>query len=195
MGKKVGITAAGSTTQILTELMLRSAGVPQSAVSVEPLGSVAEEQAGFISGAINAYLVAPPGTSIALADHPGSKIVVQLGSLIPWVWAGLAAYMPYANSHKSVTVAVLRSLVEALKSWEHDPKGAEATLSKVGGTTSPAILQAAYADSLKVITTKPVPSATAEAFVLQTLSASQPKAKGAAPSKFFDDTYINEVLK
>lgn len=194
-GKNVAITADGSTTQTLTDQMLTSAGIPTSAVHLDPVGAVAQEQAAFISGAVSAYLVAPPGTSIALQDRKGAHIVLQLGSSISWIWAGLAAYMPYANSHGAATENVLKALLAAIKSWEHDPSGAEATISKVGGTTNPSILKAAYADSLTVLSADPVPSPSVEKFVLSTLASTKPGAATASPSSFMDDSYIDSALK
>lgn len=193
-GKNVAITADGSTTQTLTDLMFNSAHVPLSQAKLDPVGGVSQEQAAFISGSVAAYLVAPPGTSVALKDRKGAHVVLQLGSAIPWVWAGLAAYMPYANAHPTVTKGILTAMVEGLKSWESDPSGAEATIGKVGGTSDPTILKTAYQDSLSVLTTKPVPSTSAEQFVLNTLATSKAAFAKTQPSAYIDNTYINAVL-
>jgi ABC-type nitrate/sulfonate/bicarbonate transport system substrate-binding protein len=194
VGKPVGFTTAGSTTQILTDVALANHGVKPSSVTSVPLTSPVSQNDAFISGEIDAILQAPPLSNLALAKRKGSTILYNFatGSFL-WPFAGLVANMTYANAHDAVTVGLLKALGSALTLWSSSPSQARAAIAAFTSTSVPAELSESYSSTSKAFSNSLVPSVAAEKVVLQTISSTQPKAKTANPAFFIDTSFLNQA--
>lgn len=194
VGKPVGFTTSGSTTQILTSVALSSHGVNPSSVTSVPLTSPVSQNAAFISGEIDGILQAPPLSNVALSKRKGSTVLYNFatGSFL-WPFAGLVANMTYANSHDAVTVGLLKALGSALQLWSANPSQAEAAIGAFTSTTNPSELSESYSSTSKAFSNSLMPSVAAEQVVLQTISSTQPKAKGANPASFIDTSFLKQA--
>jgi NitT/TauT family transport system substrate-binding protein len=199
--KTIGITSAGSTTDIYARLAVEKAGLNPSEVTFQPLQSASELAAAFAGGSIDATAISPPSSTASLKSRPGSKVLLNFATSdnYPW-WQGLVAYMPWANSHPDATTKVLEAIARSVKLYRHDPDEAKSLISTTAKVTNPAQLQEAYATTgAALVTSSIVPSATVERFILTTLSTlypgKYPDATAANAGKYFDDSFATAAMK
>jgi NitT/TauT family transport system substrate-binding protein len=199
--KSIGITTAGSTTDIYARLAVESAGLNPTEVTFQPVQSASALAAAFAGGSIDATAISPPSSTASLQSRPGSRVLVNFanGNNYPW-WQGLVAYMPWADSHRAATTKVLEAIAMAVKLYRDDPEKAKSLISTTAKVTDPTQLQEAYVtNGDALVTSSIVPSPAVERFILTTLSTlypgKYPDATAANAGKYFDDSFATAAMK
>lgn len=198
-GKVIAETAPGATTQYLTEAALLKAGLSPSQYTLDPLGSVPTMISAFIGGSVQAFVLPSSIVQPLLSEVPGSKMLYDFYTQnVPWIGAGVVAYMPWAQTHSAATAAVLKSLSAALSFIHNNPTSAEPIITKFapGKTQAADNLQFKYLVERTPSTLQPVKLSTLQAMYSIIRSVNN----GAGPTSSFaktmyDNTFIKQALK
>jgi ABC-type nitrate/sulfonate/bicarbonate transport system substrate-binding protein len=194
-GKPVAETVAGSTTAVLTQVSLKSAGVLTSA-HLQPLGNVGATLSAFQSGSVQATIAGPPNQTTLLKAVPGSKILVDYSNSIPWVGGGLAASVPWASAHKTETVNILRALAAGEQYFKAN-KAASVQVIESATKASAADAEGAYTAMLRVMDETPslVPSASTESQALSAIAGTSPGAASLTGASVIDTEFMQAAEK
>ena len=194
-GKPVAETVAGSTTAVLTQVSLKSAGVLTTA-HLEPLGNVGATLSAFQSGSVQATIAGPPNQTTLLKAVPGAKILVDYSDSIPWVGGGLAASMSWASAHKTETVNIVRALAAGEQYFKTHQAAAVADIESAT-KSSGASAQGAYTAMLAVMDGTPslMPSATIESQALSAIASSSPGAASLTGASVIDTEFAQAADK
>jgi ABC-type nitrate/sulfonate/bicarbonate transport system substrate-binding protein len=194
-GKPVAETVAGSTTAVLTQVSLKSAGVLTTA-HLEPLGNVGATLSAFQSGSVQATIAGPPNQTTLLKAVPGAKILVDYSDSIPWVGGGLAASMSWASAHKTETVNIVRALAAGEQYFKTHQAAAVADIESAT-KSSAASAQGAYTAMLAVMDGTPslMPSATIESQALSAIASSSPGAASLTGASVIDTEFAQAADK
>ena len=77
-GRIAGVTAAGSSSQMLLTYMLQRHGIAADAVSITPVGSAATAIAAIEHGQVDAAMVADPAFTILTRRNPTVRVLADL---------------------------------------------------------------------------------------------------------------------
>lgn len=198
-GKSIGISTAGSVTNTFAEWVLQQHGVAPSSAHYVPLQSSSGIVSGFIGGQVDALLLSPPNSTSAAKGRAGSTVLLSTDSAAyAWPFNGLAAYMPWVQSHKDAAVRVLEAMTEALKEFRSNPAAAQKAITAAVPGTTQAQAEASYKSAVSVFNTSSlVPSATTEKTVLKLITqfypGQYPNAVPANYANFIDSSYAQQA--
>jgi len=77
-GRIAGVTAAGSSSQMLLTYMLQRHGIAGDAVSITPVGSAATAIAAIEHGKVDAAMVADPAFTLIARRNPTARVLADL---------------------------------------------------------------------------------------------------------------------
>jgi NitT/TauT family transport system substrate-binding protein len=77
-GRIAGVTAAGSSSQMLLTYMLQRHGIAAAAVSITPVGSAATAIAAIEHGKVDAAMVADPAFTLIMQRNPKARVLADL---------------------------------------------------------------------------------------------------------------------
>jgi len=198
-GKSIGISTKGSVTNTFAEWIMQQNHVPPGSLHYVPLQDSAGIVSGFISGQVDALLLSPPNSTKAVEGRPGSSVLLDTNSPnYEWPFNGLAAYMPWVQSHKNATVRILQAMTEALQKFRTDTKGAEAAIADAVPGTPAKTVSLSYQSALEVFNKDSlVLSEDTEKTVLQLMTEFYPgEYPNAVPAKwanFVDSSYAQQA--
>lgn len=190
-GKPVAETVAGSTTAVLTQVALSDAGV-STTVHVQPLGNVGAMLSAFQSGSVQATIAGPPNQTTLLKAVPGAKILVDYTTSIPWVGGGLAASVPWAESHKTETVDIVKALMAGVQYVKASTnKAAVVKDIELATKSTPEDSVGAYDSMIKVMsqTTSIVPQPSVESAALKAIASTSPGAASLTGASVVDTEF------
>ena len=192
-GKTVGISSSGSTSQVLTQLALKQAGVT---ATLQPLGSVSEDASAYEAGSIDATLLSPPQDLALLKSVKGAKILVHYQTEFNWPGAGLAALSSYTSKNAATTIKVIEGMTAAV-SWMKSHVSQTAAIIAKPDDLSVAQAKIGLASMLNIVNEESTlaPSTTDEKTVLGVLKDDYPKAGSLGPSAMVDSSYYNQAVK
>jgi NitT/TauT family transport system substrate-binding protein len=132
VGKTIGITAPGSSTDFMLKYILRKNGIDPSAVSVIAMGEPASSVAAISQGLVQAALIGEPGITMLQNKFGEMKMLVdtrnEAGSRglfgTDYPAAGLYANADWIASHQEEARRLAVALVATLR-WMHKNKPAD----------------------------------------------------------------------
>ena len=194
-GKSVAETVAGSTTAVLTQVSLSDAGVLTTS-HLQPLGNVGATLSAFQSGSVQATIAGPPNQTTLLKAVPGSKILVDYTTSIPWVGGGLAASVPWAEAHKTETIDIVKALVAGEQYIKANKAATIADIESVS-KSSQADAAGAYDSMLKIMnqTSSIVPQASIESAALKAIANTSPGAASLTGASVVDTEFAQAASK
>jgi NitT/TauT family transport system substrate-binding protein len=77
-GRVVGVTSAGSSSQMLLTYLLQRHGVPANAVSITSIGTAATAVAAMEHGKVDAGVMADPSFTMVARRNPGVRVLADL---------------------------------------------------------------------------------------------------------------------
>ena len=192
-GKTVGISSSGSTSQVLTQLALKQAGIT---ATLQPLGSVSEDASAYEAGSVDATLLSPPQDLALLKSVKGAKILVHYQTEFNWPGAGLAALSSYTSKNAATTIKVIEGMTAAV-SWMKSHVSQTAAIIAKPDDLSVAQAKIGLASMLNIVNEESTlaPSTADEKVVLGVLKDDYPKAGSLGPSAMFDSSYYNQAAK
>lgn len=144
-GAKIGVTFAGSTTDILAQSALLSAGLSKSDYTITPLQSVGAMTAAFSAGTIQGFVLPSSIVQPLVKKISGSSVVQNFQTPdFPWIGAGILVNGDFAKQHPVAVQNVLRGLDAALDLLRSNPTAAKKSLGQFIGVTDEAQVDAQY---------------------------------------------------
>lgn len=194
-GKRVGVTRIGAVSHGALLMVLRRWGMSERDVQVVQVGSspnmLASLEKGGIDGAVLTLL------SIFVAEDRGYRVLADLADLdIYYLQTMLATTRAFLRAQRDKAKRFLEGYLEGIAYFkQHKKESVEVVKKKLRvGPEQEANLERAY-DLLatKYYEAVPYPSLKGIETVLGFLEKENPKAKGADPKSFIDDSLLKEI--
>jgi NitT/TauT family transport system substrate-binding protein len=194
-GKKIGVTRIGAVSHSVLLMMLPRWKMSVNDVQVMQLGSSPNMLAALDRGGIDAAVLTIP--SMFVAEDRGYRVLVDMGDTdIYYLHTMIATTRNYVKSSRDRVTRFLKGYLEGLAFVKQNKKesidivrkklqlGAEQTRNL---ERSIELLNAKYYESV------PYPSLRGVETVLGFVEKDNPKAKGADPKSFVDDSLLREI--
>lgn len=196
-GKVIAVTAPGSSTQYLSQAAAFRAGLDAGSYRLLPLGSVPAQAAAFAGGMAQAAVLPSSLARPLLSEVRGAKIVYDFYTRkVPWIGAGVLAYLPWAKRHPAEATAVLAGLNAALGFLHAHPAAAEPVVTKFAPAKTQAAdnLQFRYVIDRTPDRLQPVSLATLESVYATIRQADNGQGPTSAFARtFIDNTFVGQL--
>jgi NitT/TauT family transport system substrate-binding protein len=194
-GKKVGITRFGSASHLVLGLMLRRWGMSPAEVNVVQVGSSPAMIASLEKGGIDAAVLTIP--SVFVAEERGYRVLADLADMdIYYLHTMLDTTRSYLRAHRDQAARFMKAFVEGIAYFKKNKKESVEVLKKKLRTDQEGekYLEKSY-DLLasRYYERVPYPSLKGVETVLEFLGKENPKARGADPKSFMDDSIVREI--
>lgn len=190
-GKVIGIMSKGASSEHAVIALLRRHHMqPGKDVKFIYLGGVREVLAAIDRGIVSAGVLSSP-TTLA-ARRLGQKELVNIASLnLPYMHSGVATRRIFARQQPETVKAYLHAYIAAIKIANEDAETSKRALSRYLVTSDSAILDEAYQTFRGIFPRVPYVN---EEYIKSVIAVSDnPKAAGANPKDFFDNTFLKEL--
>jgi NitT/TauT family transport system substrate-binding protein len=195
-GGSVAISRFGSATDFIARFALQRVGlIPGKDVTIVQIGSAPARLDATMAGRVNAAVINPPASFIALKK--GMTVladVAKLGLVIQHT--GAATTKKFIKEHPDVVRRYVKSQVEAVHRIYTDKETSLAVLNKYfGGNVDREILEKTWEGLLNetLLPKNQYPTLEGIRTVLEPLAEKDPKARAAKPEQFADLTFIREL--
>ena len=194
-GKRVGVTRVGAVSHTVLLMILRRWGLTERDVQVVQLGSSPNMVASLEKGGIEGAVLTIP--SMFVAEDLGYRVLVDLADTdIYYLQTMLATTRSYIRANREKTLRFLRGFVEGIAYFKQNKRESLEILSKKLRIS--AAQEGNLERSYDLLATKyyeqtPYPSLRGVETVLGFLEKDNPKAKGADPKSFVDDSLLREI--
>ena len=198
-GKKIAVTRVGSSSYTATILLMKKLGLGENRdYTILQLGSTQNRLAALTKGIIQGTTLSAPESVIA--RNAGMKVPVsgadlaKLGVTIQHQCADVmetSLHNEFRPKLKAFAMRYLEGVRQVYRSKEYTTE----ILKKYTRVTDPEVLSASYDEAYQAIDRD---SALIEAGIqaqLADLTKTDPRAKNARPSNFFDASIIDELHK
>jgi NitT/TauT family transport system substrate-binding protein len=129
-GKTIAITAAGSSTDMATRVMLKNHGLdPNNDVKILNATNMPGILAAMVSKNVQAGTVSPP-TTVKATQQGFPKVAGAVDEHVPLQNNLVATMKPWADQHPDQVTAYLKALLEANKVYVDKPEVAVAAIAK-----------------------------------------------------------------
>ena len=202
-GRIVGVTTAGSSSQMFLTFLLSRNHVPADAVSVTAIGSAATAIAAIEHGKVDAGWMADPSFTLIKRRNPNVRVLADLrdeaGVKAAFGTGSYPAAVLYSSGewvrgHPDVARRLARAILQTLQ-WMHSHSAEE-----ISGKTPKALRgedDALYVEALKssmsMFSTDGMMTDAGAAAVLGLLTGSMEKVRGASID--LSKTYTNEFVR
>ena len=126
-GRVAGVTAAGSSSQMLLTYMLQRRGIAIDEVSITPVGSAATAIAAIEHGKVDAAMVADPAFTLITTRNPGVRVLADLRTAAgvkeafeadAYPSSVLYAKTEWIRANRDTTSKLARAILRTLQ-WMH----------------------------------------------------------------------------
>jgi NitT/TauT family transport system substrate-binding protein len=190
VGKSVGATTQGGSSDNALRTLLATRGVDASGINVVYLRDDAGILAAVQSRVVQAAMMTSPNT--LRAGQAGYK---ELQNLVPLhlktINQGMLVRKSWAAQHEEAVLAFLQGMMEGAQQAKSNPDLAKATISKFTQLEDPAQLDDSYKTASASMVIYPILSDAHVQNVLDT--AVEPEIKTHKPSEFYDNTYVQKL--
>ena len=197
-GKKVGITRFGSASHWVLQLFLRKWGMRSEDVQMVQLGSSPAMFASLEKGGIDGAVFTIP--TFFVAEERGYRILADPVDMdIYYLQNSVDSTKNFLRQKRDPTVRFVRAICEGLAYFKKNRQESVAVLQKKLRIQSAQEKDIKYLEaSYDLLATKfynQVPYATPKAVetTLEFIAGEDPKAKGADPKLFVDESVVREV--
>jgi len=191
-GKVLGMSTAGSLTDILLREGLRLNGIAEKDVTILPVGDLGARLSGLQTGRIHGAIIA--GIQTLTANKMGFRTLIDYSKLpIEISGSGILVRRSYVSKNPDITVRFLKAWIEGLYLFKAKPEFALNVLKKYVATQDNEVLSTIYNLYKERLATKPMPTVSVAKSMLYLLSRSSPQVTGANPEGFVEARYVNEL--
>jgi ABC-type nitrate/sulfonate/bicarbonate transport system substrate-binding protein len=191
-GKVLGMSVAGSLTDILLREGLRLNGISEKDVTILPVGDLGARLSGLQTGRIHGAIIA--GIQTLTANKLGFRTLIDYSKLpLEISGSGILVRRSYVTKNPDTTIKFLKAWIEGLYLFRAKPDFALATLQKYVGTQDSEVLNTIYNLYKERLMTKPTPTVKVAKSMLYLLSHSSPEVAGVNPEGFIEARYVNEL--
>ena len=202
-GRVAGVTAAGSSSQMLLTYLLQRHSVPPDAVSITAIGSAATAIAAVEHGRVDAGMLADPALTILVRRTPGTRILADLRTSAgvreavdadAYPASVLYAQHEWLRSHAETTRRLASAIVRTLQ-WmhTHTPREIADRTPKSFRGEDEALYVEAVKSSMAMFSPDGVMDAAGAAAVHKLLAQSMDKVRAAQID--LSKTYTNEWVR
>lgn len=198
-GKKIAVTRIGSSSYTATVILLNKLGLQEGRdYTILQLGSTQNRLAALTKGMIQGTTLSAPESVIA--KKAGMKMLIsgpelaKLGVTIQHQCADVmesSLHNDFRPKLKAFAMGYLEGVHEVYRNKEY----AVETLKKYTRVTDPEVLSASYDEAYQAIDKDGALTEAGIQAQLNELAKTDPRAKNARPSDFFDSSIIDELHK
>ena len=198
-GKKIAVTRIGSSSYTATVMLMKKLGLEEGRdYTILQLGSTQNRLAALTKGMIQGTTLSAPESVIA--KNAGMKVLVsgaelaKLGITIQHQCADVmesSLHNEFRPKLKAFAMGYLEGVHEVYRNKEYTL----AILKKYTRVTDPEVLSASYDEAYQAIDKDGALTETGIQAQLNDLAKTDPRAKNARPSDFFDSSIIDELHK
>jgi ABC-type nitrate/sulfonate/bicarbonate transport system substrate-binding protein len=198
-GKKIAVTRIGSSSYTATVMLMRKLGLEEGRdYTMLQLGSTQNRLAALTKGMIQGTTLSAPESVIA--RKAGMKVLIsgtelaKLGITIQHQCADVmesSLHGDFRPKLKAFAMGYLEGVREVYRSKEYTTT----ILKKYTRVTDPEVLSASYDEAYQAIDKDGALTEAGIQAQLNDLAKTDPRAKNARPSDFFDASIINELNK
>lgn len=197
-GKKVAITRFGSASHWVLQLMLRKWGMRPEDIQTVQLGSSPAMLVSLDKGGVDGAVLTLP--SFFVAEDRGYRILGEPADMdIYYLQNSVDSTRSYLRRQRDQAVRFVKGIIEGIAYFKKNKKESLEVLRKKLRIQSEQERDVRYLESsYNLLAAKyynQVPYATPKAIetVLEFIAAEEPKAKGADPKSFVDDSIVREI--
>jgi len=193
-GKRIAVSRFGSGSHILTNLVLKQAGLdPQKDVTVLQIGNSAARLAAILTRSIEGSLISID--FVPRARREGLHVLVDLTeSKVEYPVLSFFVMGPVIENNRRTVKALIRSISEGVRIFQTDVTAAKAVIKAALRTDDPETLDLTAARVGKSLEYKPLPTAAAIQTALDELRAIDPaKVQTARFDDFVDLRAVKEL--
>jgi len=193
-GKKVGISTAGSSSDVAVRVALKKIGIdPDKDVSIVAIGGVPERTAALQSGAIQATVANPPETLVL--ERAGFKPILDLAGLkLPAAVQGTIVRRETVTGKPALVQKFVDSIVQSLTYMRKNRQATADVLKKYfKSTDDAAMLTTVDFYNSEVFPALPTPRVELFGDAIATLAARNDKVRGFDVSKIIDASFVQKA--
>lgn len=194
IGKKMGVTRAGSTTDTGIRDALKKIGlVPDKDVTIVPLGgSKTATAAGLFNGTVQGTLMQPPD-NLEAEDH-GFHALYDLATMgLPSAAAVIVTQRTWAGAHREALQKFVDSLVQATAREKKDRALGEAVVRKYYKTDDERIIKYAYEYHSGIHPPLPYPKIEQFSSIIKNIKAQNNNAESFDFGKVLDPSFVKSA--
>lgn len=191
-GKVLGMSTAGSLTDILLREGLRLNNISDKDVTILPVGDLGARLSGLQTGRLHGVIIA--GIQTVTATKMGFKPLIDYSKLpLEIAGSGILARRSYVNKNPDITLRFLKAWIEGLYFFRSKPDFALTTLKKYVATHDAEVLKTIYNLYKERLMTKPTPTVKVAKSMHYLLSRSSLEVAGVNPEGFIEPRFVNEL--
>jgi ABC-type nitrate/sulfonate/bicarbonate transport system substrate-binding protein len=197
-GTKVAITRFGSAGHLVLQLMLKKWNLNTSDVNILQLGSSPAMLASLDKGGTDGAILTMP--TFFLAEDKGFRVVGDPANMdIYYLQNTLESSRGYLRKHRDQALRFMRGYIEGIAYFKKNKRESLEIMRRKLRIQTEQERDLRYLElSYNLLATSyyndaPYPSLKGIETVLEFISADDPKAKGADPKSFADDSLVREV--
>jgi len=191
-GKILGMSTAGSLTDVLLREGLRLNGIPEKDVTILPVGDLGARLSALQTGRLHGVIVA--GVQTLSATKMGFKQLIDFSKLpIEISGSGILVRRAYVMKNQETTLKFLKAWIEGIYLLKAKPEFGLGVLKKYVATQDTEVLNTIYGHYKDKLDTKPTPLGRVAKSMFYLLSRTNPEIPGGNPEGFVDGRFISQL--
>jgi NitT/TauT family transport system substrate-binding protein len=194
-GKKVGVTRIGAVSHSVLLMILRRWNMSPTDIQVMQVGSSPNMLASLDKGGLDAAVMTIP--SMFVAEDRGYKVLLDLADTdIYYLQTMMATTRSTIRANRDKVLRFLRGYLEGIAFFKQNKKESLEVVKKklrIGAEQERNLERSFELLSAKYNEQMPYPSLRGVETVLGFIEKDNPKAKGADPRSFIDDSLLKEI--
>jgi NitT/TauT family transport system substrate-binding protein len=194
-GRKIGATRIGAVSHSVLLMMLKRWNMSPADVQVLQLGSSPNMLQALDKGGIDGAVMTIP--FVFIAEDRGSRVLVDLAETdIFYLHTMIASTRSYLKANRDQALRFLKGFLEGIAYFKHNKKESLEIVRKklrVNADQERNLERSYDLLATKYYESMPYPSLQGVETVLGIVAKDNPKAKGADPKSFVDDSLLREI--
>ena len=194
-GKRVGVTRIGAVSHVVLQMMLQRWKMSLNDVQVMQVGSSPNMLVSLDKGGIDAAVLTIP--SMFVAEDRGYRVLIDMADTdIYYLHTMIGTTRNYIKGNRDKVVRFLKGFLEGLAHVKQNKKESVDIVKKklrIGPEQERNVERSVELLSAKYYEQVPYPSLRGVETVLGFVEKDNPKAKGADPKSFVDESLLREI--
>ncbi len=191
-GKILGMSTAGSLTDILLREGLRLNGISDKEVTILPVGDLGARLSALQTGRLHGVIVA--GVQTLTATKMGFRQLIDLSKLpIEISGSGILVRRAYVLKNQETTLKFLKAWIEGIYLLKAKAEFTLGVLKKYVATQDAEVLNSIYGHYKDRLVTTPTPLGRVAKSMFYLLSRTNPEIPAGNPEGFADPRFINQL--
>jgi NitT/TauT family transport system substrate-binding protein len=193
-GKVLGMSTAGSLTDVLLREGLRLNGISEKDVTILPVGDLGARLSGLQTGRVHGVIIA--GIQTLTATKMGFRELIDYSKLpIEISGSGILVRRSYVNKNPETTRRFLQSWIEGIYLLKAKPDFSINVLKKYVATQDVEVLKTMYSHYKEKLEPRAIPEPRVAKSMFYLLSRANPEIPSGNPEGFAETRFIGELEK